>query len=65
MPAVKDWTRLLGGIPKGAWVALSHDEDRVLASGPELQEVLEKARETGETDPVVVRVPETEISALL
>ncbi len=65
MQAVHDLSRLLADIPKGAWVALSHDEKRVIAHGPELQQVLEKARQAGEPDPVVVRVPETTGVALL
>ena len=65
MPAVEQLPRLLENIPKGAWVALSHEENRVLAYGAEFQEVLRKARETGEKDPVVIRVPQTDGSALL
>ncbi len=64
MPGVKDLSTLLNGIPKGAWVALSHDEERVIAHGAELQEVLKKAKEAGQNDPVVLRVPETQGTAL-
>jgi hypothetical protein len=59
MPAVKDISKLLVGIPKGAWVALSNDEERVVAYAAELQEAIHKANELGESDPVVFRVPET------
>ncbi len=65
MAAVKDLPKLLADIPKGAWVALSHDEERVLAYGAELQEVLQKAREAGENDPFVIRVPQADAAALL
>ncbi|MGB7844253.1 MAG: DUF5678 domain-containing protein [Candidatus Acidiferrum sp.] len=65
MLAVKDVSRLLAGVPRGAWVALSKDEERVVAYGAELQEALEKAKEAGESDPVVIRVPESEASTLL
>ena len=65
MLAAKDVSKLLAVVPKGAWVALSSDEDRVIAYAAELQEVLNKAREAGETDPVVVRVPEADVSTLL
>lgn len=58
MQAAKDVSKLLAEIPKGAWVALSKDEERVIAYGAELFQVLEKAREQGENDPVVLRVPE-------
>jgi predicted RNase H-like HicB family nuclease len=59
MASVKELPRLLAGIPKGAWVALSHDEEKVVAYGAELQEVLQKAKEAGEQDPAVIRVPES------
>jgi Family of unknown function (DUF5678) len=65
VPAVKELPKLLADIPKGAWVALSHDEQRVIAYGAELQEVLEKAKGSGESDPIVIRVPQTEAASLL
>jgi hypothetical protein len=63
--AAKDISKLLTGIPKGAWVALSKDEERVVAYGAELQEALDKAKKAGETEPVVIRVPEAEAPTLL
>jgi hypothetical protein len=65
MLEVKDLSKLLAGVPKGAWVALSQDEGRVVAYAAELQEALQKARAAGEKDPVVVRVPETDSLSLL
>jgi hypothetical protein len=63
--AVKDISKLLAGVPKGAWVALSKDEERVVAFAAELQEAIQKAKDAGENSPVVVRVPETEGAALI
>jgi hypothetical protein len=65
METVKDFSKLLADIPKGAWVALSNDEERVVAYAAELQEVIQKARDAGEKDPIVMRVPESETVALL
>jgi hypothetical protein len=65
MLAVKDISKLLVDVPKGAWVALSRDEERIIAFAGELQEVLNKAKEAGESDPVVIRVPESDASSLL
>lgn len=65
MLAVKDVSKLLVGIPKGAWVALSKDEERVVAFAAELQDAIHKAKEAGEDSPVVVRVPEAEGTTLL
>jgi hypothetical protein len=57
-------SRLLAEIPKGDWVALAHDETRVVAYGAELQNVVRRAKESGEDDPVVIRVPQTEAALL-
>ena len=65
MLAVKDVSKLLADVPKGAWVALSKNEDKVIAYAAELQEVLRRAKELGENDPVVLRVPEANAPALL
>jgi hypothetical protein len=65
MLAAKDVSKLLVGIPKGAWVALSKDEEKVLAYAAELQDALQKAKEAGENDPIVLRIPETDSTTLL
>ena len=58
-PLVQDFGKLLEGIPPGAWVAISQNEDRVLAYAAELKDAIHKAHEQGEPNPVVVRVPQT------
>jgi hypothetical protein len=65
MLAVKDISKLLVDVPKGAWVALSKDEERVVAYAAELSDALQKAKEAGEDAPVIVRVPESEGTTLL
>ena len=65
MLAVKDISKLLANVPKGAWVALSKDEERLIAFAAELQEVLQKAKDAGENDPIVTRVPEADGATLL
>lgn len=65
MPVVKDLSKVLAGIPKGSWVAISHDEERVLAYASDLEEAIQKAKEAGEENPIVIRVPETEVALLL
>jgi hypothetical protein len=65
MLGAKDISKLLEGVPKGAWVALSNDEERVVAYAAELQEALDKARDAGESDPVVTRVPQLGPCALI
>ena len=58
MLAVKDISKLLSGVPRGAWVALSNDQERFIAYAADVTEVVKKANELGESDPVVIRVPE-------
>jgi hypothetical protein len=41
-------------IPDGWWIALSHDATRVVASDVDLATALQKAREAGEDNPLVV-----------
>jgi hypothetical protein len=64
MLAAKDLSKLLTGVPKGAWVALSKNEEKVLAYAAELQVAIQKAKEAGENDPIVIRVPETDGTTL-
>ena len=63
--AVKDISKLLEGIPRGAWVALSHDEEKVVAYAADVQEALRQAAEANESDPIIIRVPESDASSLL
>jgi hypothetical protein len=55
-----DCGELLTGIPRGAWVAISHDCAQVLANGSDLTEVVAEANSNGEQDPIVTRVPQTQ-----
>jgi hypothetical protein len=64
-PATIDLSKILAGIPKGAWVALASDERTVLAFSADLQEALERAREKGEENPIIVKVPDSDASLLL
>jgi hypothetical protein len=65
MLAAKDISKLLADVPKGAWVALSKDEERLIAYAAELQDVIQKAKDAGESDPIVTRVPEADGTTLL
>lgn len=53
-----DFTKLFEGVPLGSWVALSHDEERVVAYDVKLEEAIRKAKESGEPDPIVIRNPD-------
>ena len=64
-PASKDLGQLLTGIPAGAWVAISHDEQRVVAYAAELREAISKAKELGEENPIILRVPQSAAALVL
>lgn len=53
-----DLSEMLKGIPEGAWVAISEHEHRVIAYAAEIATVMRIAREEGENEPLIVRVPE-------
>lgn len=63
--AVKDISKLLADITNGAWVALSNDEDRVVAYSSDLDEALKVAAERGEANPVITRVPENGADSII
>ncbi len=48
---------LLRTAPLDAWVALSQDESRIVATGSDYDEVAQRADEAGETDPVILKTP--------
>lgn len=59
MPAtVEDLPELLKGIPPGAWVAISESQNKALAYGVDPQAVQSEARQKGEPNPLMVRVPD-------
>ena len=62
--AVVDLAGLLKGIPSGAWVAISEENDSVLAFGPDAQRVMQDAKDMGESNPLIVRVPDRQASML-
>ena len=48
---------LLRSAPLNSWVGLSHDESRILAAGPTLDEVIEQTQALGEEDPLILKTP--------
>ncbi len=64
VPAI-DLAALLKGIPRGAWVAISADHNRVIVYGSEARQVLEDAHKQGEKNPVLVRVPESATALMM
>lgn len=52
-----DLTEVLKDAPVGDWIALSHDQQRIVASGKTLDAVVEAAKAKGEMEPIVLKVP--------
>jgi hypothetical protein len=57
IPAIRDLSVILKDSPPGAWVALSHDEKRVVGTAVSMQAAAFQAQLNGEEDPVLVRMP--------
>jgi hypothetical protein len=66
MPAVKTFDGgSLAGIAPGTWVAISPDQERVVATGASIEEAVQNAKDNGEKkEPFIIRVP-VENSALI
>jgi hypothetical protein len=55
----EDRVKALQAAPPDGWVAFSADEERVVAYGKSYDDVVAKAEENGESDPVIMKVPPT------
>jgi hypothetical protein len=64
IPAL-DLSAILKDIPRGAWVAISRTEQRVVAYGSEMSKVVDEAKNAGEPHPLIVRVPEAATALML
>lgn len=64
MPAL-DLVSLLKDVPRGAWVAVSESQHKVVTYGSDLRTVLDDAKKKGEPDPLITRVPESTATLLL
>ena len=56
--ASKSRLSALANAPLDKWIALSADETRVVADGTTFQEVTVAAERSGESDPLIIHVPE-------
>ena len=54
---VRDLSDLLKDSPPGAWVALSHDEKRIVGTAISMQAAAYQAQLNGEENPLLVRMP--------
>lgn len=52
-----DLTTVLKDAPVGEWIALSHGQERIVASDVSLERAIQKAQEVGEESPVLMKVP--------
>jgi hypothetical protein len=53
----RDLSAVLNDAPPGAWVALSHDKTRLVATGDSIRAAASQAKLMGEDDPVLIRMP--------
>jgi hypothetical protein len=58
-----DLTKVLKDAPAGEWIALSRMDNRIVGSGKTVEEAIQKAKQSGHDEPVVMKVPP--VSALI
>lgn len=51
--------RILREAKPNSWLALSSDESRVAGRGDSFEQAIEDARKNGESDPLMIKVPES------
>ena len=56
--AAQERVEILRDAEPNSWLALSHDESSVVASGQDYVQAVEKAKEKGEDDPVLIKIPQ-------
>lgn len=54
----QDRLKALQQAEPSSWIALSSDESRVVASGKTYQDAVERAAESGEHDPILIKTPD-------
>ena len=52
-----DLTTVLKDAPVGDWIALSHDRERIVATAANLMDAIALAKERGEGDPIMMKLP--------
>jgi hypothetical protein len=65
MMSAEERVRILRAAKPNSWVAFPEDESRVVAYGDSYSEVVRAAESVGETEPVIVKIPETWSSIVL
>ena len=63
--AIADLFALLKDIPSGTWVAISEEQNIVLSFGADAQADLHEARDKGEKQPLMMRVPDGQAAMFL
>ena len=56
--SAQERVRILADATPNTWVALAKDESRVVAKGEDFTQAVENAKNAGEPDPVLIRVPD-------
>ena len=55
--STQERVQALRDAPADSWLALSGDESRVVATGKTYQDAVEKAAQSGERDPILIKTP--------
>ncbi len=61
---VLDFTTILKSAPVDEWIALSSQQDRIVATAEQLEDAIALAKACGEDEPVMMKVPPTSMLVL-
>lgn len=58
MMSAEERVRILNEAKPNSWLAFSSDESKIVGRGDSYMEAVEDAEKNGETDPVLIRIPD-------
>lgn len=56
---MSDLSDILQKAPRDCWIALDHEERKILGRGENMEEAVREAKDKGEDDPVLIWAPKT------
>ena len=56
--SAQERVKVLREAKANTWIALAHDESGVVASGNDYAEAVETAKNKGEGDPILIKIPQ-------
>ena len=58
MMSAEERVRILSEAKPNSWLAFSSDESKIVGRGDSYMEAIEEAEKNGETDPLLIKIPD-------